>query len=270
MNELHEKLLKMLEYFHELCKRENLRYYALGGTALGAARHGGFIPWDDDIDVGMPREDYNKLIALTSKNTDKYQFEFFADSKEYIYMFGKMYDTSTTLIENTRYQAKRGIYLDIFPLDGVGDDYEKAIKKVKLVRKKMEHWYWPHVCAKKKDRSFVKKAVIFAIRCAPDFILSQRKAGKKIEKICTQASFDDNKYIANFFGAWGVREITEKKHFGQPVERDFECQKIMCPEYIDEYLTGLYGDWRTPPPPEKQISHHDYLVLDLNKSYLED
>ena len=107
---LQQKLLDILKWFHLFCEENNLKYYAIGGTMLGVVRHKGFIPWDDDIDVGMPREDYNKFIELTkNKQFDKYVVESIYDNnKDFFYPMVKIYDTTTTLIENTRY--KRTLY----------------------------------------------------------------------------------------------------------------------------------------------------------------
>ena len=119
MNQQQEKLLKILSWFHEYCGRYDLRYYVLGGTMLGAVRHNGFIPWDDDIDVGMPRSDYERLRELSKsiKNQGNYLIEFPGeDNPEYSYFAAKVYDTSTTLIEKQRKPIKRGIYLDVFAL----------------------------------------------------------------------------------------------------------------------------------------------------------
>ena len=117
MNEMQTRLREMMQSFHGFCVKHNLRYYLVAGTCLGAVRHKGFIPWDDDIDVGMPRADYNRFIELvkTEKMGENYAVEDPLENDDYIYAFAKMYDTSTTLIENTANKLKRGIYIDIFP-----------------------------------------------------------------------------------------------------------------------------------------------------------
>ncbi len=111
--ELQECLLEMLHWFHDFCISHNLRYYALGGTMLGAARHKGFIPWDDDLDVGMPRDDYEKLFTLMKYHPgDRYMLETpYSNAPEYNYCFFKLYDTKTTLVENLKYKIKRGVYM---------------------------------------------------------------------------------------------------------------------------------------------------------------
>ena len=115
-NKLKPMLVEMMGWFHNFCVNHNLRYYAAGGTMLGAIRHKGFIPWDDDIDIVMPRTDYEKLEQLMKNQVCKrYLLETpNTDAKDFFYTFSKLYDTETTLIENTKYKIKRGIYLDIF------------------------------------------------------------------------------------------------------------------------------------------------------------
>ncbi len=270
MTNLQEKLLEMLSAFHELCKNHGLRYYLLGGSALGAARHQGFIPWDDDVDVGMPRGDYEELRKIVAdKLLGNYSFEFPNPSnKSFVYMFGKMYDTTTTLVENTRYKTKRGVYIDIFPLDGGGETYEESLRLFKVIDKK-NNLLHTKICAWRKGRSLYKNLACVCMRCVPEFIVSTKKLKREIEDLSKQRSFDDSPYVVNYYGAWHEKEIVKKAWLGEPVEGNFEGLKVMCPADSDAYLTALYGDWRTPPPKEKQISHHDYISLDLHKSYLE-
>ncbi len=264
MTELQQKLFEMLKFFHELCKKENLRYYLLGGTALGAARHQGFIPWDDDIDVGMPRADYEKLKKISETNDKgKYCFEFPSKEKDFTYAYGKMYDTTTTLIENTRYKTKRGIFIDIFPLDGAGNNKQESLRNFKKIDKKANLLYTATL-AWRNGRNPYKNIALSLMQLIP---INQAKLKLKIDKMASLIDYDSVEYIANFFGNWHEKEIAEKQWFGAPTEYTFEGIKVFGPENMDAYLTALYGDWRTPPPIEKQISHHDYLFLDLNLPY---
>lgn len=117
LSALQSRLLLILKWYHEFCTQNNLRYYLLGGTMLGAARHSGFIPWDDDIDVGMPRRDYEQFLKLTqNKRFGNFTIEdMHTKNKDYCYGYAKIYDVNSTLVENTRYKIKRGIYIDLFP-----------------------------------------------------------------------------------------------------------------------------------------------------------
>ncbi len=268
MTELQKKSLDMLSFFHGLCENERLRYFLVGGSALGAARHGGFIPWDDDIDVGMPRCDYEKLRKATKgKLFGKYLFEFPSEDITFVYPYGKMYDTSTTLTENSRYRTTRGIFIDIFPLDGIGNTYSESLENFRAIRKKVD-MLSAKTSVWRRGRRLYKNLAGAVARLVPELILSQTELKRKIKELSQRLDFDSCVYVANVCGNWREKEISERKWFGNPKECTFEGIKAYIPEKADEYLTSLYGNWRTPPPLELQITHHGYLILDLNEPYI--
>lgn len=269
MTDIQNRLLLLLDFFHNFCKENSLKYYAAGGTALGAMRHAGFIAWDDDLDVVMPRADYEKLRQLRKeKDTEEFVFEFPGEKKDFVYTYAKMYDTSTTLIENTRYKTKRGFYIDIFPLDGVGNTYEEAVDRFHSFIWK-DNLIATTVCAWRKGRKLYKNLAIMAAHCIPRSILSSENLIKKFEVACQKLSFDECTYVAVYGAAalYHEKVISKKAWYGQPVEYKFEDQMIYMPEMPDEYLTGLFGDWRKLPPKEEQVSNHDFIFCDLDHSY---
>lgn len=267
MTELQLKLLDMMDFFHKMCVKNHLKYYVIGGTALGAARHKGFIPWDDDIDVGMPRPDYEKLKKIASeKNTDKYCYEFPGENEDFAYPFGKLYNTETTLVEHNRYNTKRGIFIDIFPLDGSGNTMKESKKNFKKIDR-INNWLISKTCAVRKGRKLYKNLAILCMKCIPDAVLNPQKLLQNISRESGRLNYDDCVYVANFVGNWHKKEISEKNWFGSPIECEFDGITVYRPEKIEKYLTAVYGDWKTPPPLEKQVTHHDYLYIDLNKSY---
>ena len=135
MKELHCKLFNILCWFDDFCKNHNLVYFLADGTMLGASRHQGIIPWDDDLDVVMPIDDYIRFVNLTHKmQFDKYLVESPLDgNNDFPYGFAKVYDTSTTLIERARKKVKRGIYIDVFPLFPVNDLDQTCLKRVQKI-----------------------------------------------------------------------------------------------------------------------------------------
>lgn len=269
MNELQSNLAEIMKYFHDVCVKNNIRYYVLGGTCLGAVRHKGFIPWDDDIDVGVPRTDYERLIEIMKvSGNKKYILESPLENKDFVYSYCKLYDTETTLTENTRYKTRRGTFLDIFPLDGAGDTLEDSLNYFKKINR-FNNYISTKVCAINPHRKFYKNVGIVVGRCIPEFIFGWRWAYKKVDGLCRQRNYDDCKYIGNMFGNWREREIMAKAIFGEPKLYDFEGMKVYGPEDADKYLTSLYGDYMKLPPKEKQVTHHDFLFLDLKKSYME-
>ena len=201
MTEQQTKLLYMFSWFHDFCEENQLRYYIIAGTMLGAVRHKGFIPWDDDIDVGMPRSDYEKLRAKSKEFfNEKFVFEFpDSDNVEYPYLIGKLYDKSTTFIEKQRYVIKRGIYIDIFPLDGVGNNMDEA-------KENYRPFYWRYCLnlmingAFLKRRSFKKNLAVLCGRIISPLIINRKKLSKKIDELAMRFDFDNSRIVSNLMG----------------------------------------------------------------------
>ena len=267
--EVQAKLTEMLKWFHCFCQEHHIRYYVIGGTLLGAARHKGFIPWDDDIDLGIPRDDYNRLMQVFSDDSGKYVLET-VNSPElaYCYPLAKIYDTETVLIENTYRPLVRGLYLDIFPIDGVGNTEEEARAYIDTIRKKYQ-LYLSRVCGIRQGRKWYKNLAVYSMRLIPQFVIDDIKLRKKIDELCQRNNYAESAYIANCVGDAGYREIVPKEFFGDPVEYEFEGLRVMGPSQYDAYLTHIYGDWRKLPPVEKRKTHHDFLICNLDMSYLE-
>lgn len=267
--DVHPILLEMLEWFHKQCVKNNLRYYVIGGTMLGAIRHQGFIPWDDDVDVAMPRKDYIEFIkkysyALHSSYIVEYPHE---TNKDYLYTTAKIYDTRTTLVERKRKNVVRGIYIDLFPLDGIGDTHEKAMHNYRKIYKLLR-LHNMISCAFRDNRKWYKNLAIIVGRLISPLFFSERKLNQYINQLCTQQNFDETEYVGNLIGNWGYKEIMPRSFFGNPVEYTFEGIKVYGVEKPHEYLQALYSDYMKLPPVEKQVSHHDYAEISFDKSYL--
>ncbi|SKA62856.1 lipopolysaccharide cholinephosphotransferase [Eubacterium uniforme] len=263
------KLLEMLKWFHGYCLKENINYYAVGGTMIGAMRHKGFIPWDDDIDIAIPRKDYDRLIRNFTGIIDGYLLESpYSGNSDYLYSYAKIYDTRTTLVEKTRVPCKRGIYIDVFPLDGIGNSYEEAERLFRKFDKK-NMFLMTRTCVVRNDRSWYKNASIIASRVIPNFILDDKKLSIAVDRLAESMNDDNSKFIANLMGAYRSKEITLREYFGKPTLYQFEGMAIYGPEKCDEYLTNIYKNWKQLPPEDKRYTKHDFVVCDLEKSYLQ-
>lgn len=270
LSELQKHLLEMLKWFHSFCVENDLSYYILYGTMLGAARHAGFIPWDDDVDVGMPRKDYEKLCRiLGNKQVSHYLLETpYSKAKEYCFPISKLYDTRTTLIEHKRYQVKRGVFIDVFPLDGIGNTIDESYKHFHRVDNAYK-FLLTRMCGVRKGRSFGKNLVVLLMRCIPQVIINDKKLLQRLDALCKKYEFGEMDYVASLLGAYGSREIMLKETLGTPKLYQFEDTVVYGVENPDQYLTHLYREWRKLPPEDRRVTHHDFTYLSLDESYLQ-
>lgn len=270
MNQMQKKLLGILKWFHQYCIEHGLKYYILGGSLIGAVRHKGFIPWDDDIDVGMPRKDYERFLQLTSGMViNHFKVEKNGgSSKKYYYLSTKVYDTNTTLVEKKQKPLKRGIYIDVFPLDGIGNSKGEVKQNFKRIAR-LEKILHTRQCVFRKGRRWYKNAAILFSKLIPDCFIDEMTLFNKIEQCSRQNDFYNSKYVGNLAGSYYEKEIVPSKVFGEPRLYPFEDTAVYGVADYDTYLSRIYGDYMKLPPEEKRSTTHGYYELDLEKSYLE-
>ena len=267
LSPVQKRLLNMMDWFHSYCNDHNLKYYMIGGTMLGAVRHQGFIPWDDDIDVGMPRPDYERFLELMhGKQEGLYRLESYHDgANDFSVPFAKLYDTSTTLIEERRPPLKRGLFLDVFPLDGVSKEkrWEKGFK-IFRINKNMLSVITARV---HKEYDFVLNALILTSSVIPYRARIVKRLQKTIDQFCASEPFSVSGTVANLIGSRKEKELLPGCFFGRPTLYQFEGRKYYGVEQADEYLSSLIGDYMTLPP-ENERKGHLTEYCDLNKGYI--
>ncbi len=256
---VHKNILNIAIDFDNYCKKNNLKYYIIGGTFLGAIRHKGFIPWDDDMDIAMPREDYEKFLKLYPQ--DKYKILNYKTNPEYKYYISKLCNPKYLVKEKTGNTVE--LFIDIFPIDGMPNN--KILRKIHSLRilyhrMKLSFYYNDTIDMNKKRKSYEKILIVIAKKIPFKKIINPSKEKRKIDKLLMKYSFDNKDYSGTIMGAYREREIVETKLFGNPTLYNFESIKLYGPEKYDEYLTHMYGDYMTIPKKENRTSHCEELI----------
>jgi len=249
-----------------VCEENGLKYFLVGGTALGAVRHQGFIPWDDDVDVAMPREDFEKLKQLYRSRYIQHSFYRLrgVDEKKYRYNYLKYDDSRTTYLENKfNNKYKSGVFIDIFPLDGICDKKEAIIRRSYLIYLLRSVRY-----ANDFRLTYMNFFYVLPIK-ALIFIIGGNKITKLINRIIFQYPYNKSEMVGNYLGAYREREFVNKHIFGKGKRIKFERSLFWVPEKCEEYLENIYGDYMKLPPEKSRIPHH---IKDVNifKGYEDD
>ena len=244
----------ILKKFDAICKNHNLKYSIAYGTLLGAVRHGGFIPWDDDIDVNMPREDYEKLLSLKYEDDD-YKIMNYRYDKNYYYTFSKMKDKRTYIKEPQRGEKDMGVNIDIFPVDYVGDYEKEAEKNIEKGMKNSEIWLRLGSDINVNKGFTPKYAAKLAFRAVT---LPFRKQLLKHYDLYF-SKIPKSEYCANFqLNVYGMRECFRTALWDDIIYIPFEDIKVAAYKGYDEYLSCVFGDYMTPPPEDERISTHPF------------
>ena len=246
--------LEILDEFVRICEKHHLKYFLMAGTALGAIRHHGFIPWDDDIDVGMPREDYEKLIKIASSDLrSDYFFQNYHSEKNCGLIFGKIRKSNTILSENYSHHIDmhQGVWIDIFPYDNIG--LEPKVSKIDSALIMILKNIYIVKCGYKMPENRSKYLLPFyyltkmiAVFFSYKFLIT--KLDHLMKKRNTQAS----KYVYPRGSGYGSRDIMSKEVIENLIEVDFEGRKLKIFKEYDHYLTSIYGDYMQLPPVDKR------------------
>ncbi|MDE7125551.1 MAG: LicD family protein [Muribaculaceae bacterium] len=254
------KILETLKALDEVCHKHGLRYYITAGTMLGAVRHKGFIPWDDDLDIAMPRPDYDRLIEHCSDwLPDGLEMICAENDQDYPFPFAKIQNARTTLIERKHIRYLGGVYIDVFPLDGV-----PAGKFGRM-------WHFMRY-------AYLKRIVYFVYRdpfkhghgmssWIPRLVqklYSRKSIQHKLKRIMTSCPYDTSVLVVDHDD--GAKGVLPKHIIGDPTPVDFEGCKMMGYAKAHEYLANKYGDYMTVPDQAHQRQHNFYY-MDLNSPY---
>lgn len=265
MNELQKKEFELLQEFDRVCSRLGLPYFLVCGSALGAVKYGGFIPWDDDVDVAMYRQDYEKFLESAPELLDGRLFlQNYRSEPRFPQIYSKLRDSRTTYIEKTAASIpmNHGVFIDIFPLDGypAGKTAQKWLEFRKRLYQSilMSAYEFP-------------RSGLSGVLCKTYRLLGlHRRSGKiavRLDKILSRYAVEGTERICNHGNWQGKLEYAPCWHYGAGSAAVFEGLRVRIPEGYDGYLTQKYGDWRAELPPEQQMGHHHHTVCDVVRPY---
>lgn len=270
LRELQLKGLEMARYFRDFCKEHGLLFYFCGGCCIGALRHKGFIPWDDDVDFFMPREDYEKLKELWPREADTKRYTLVQQSRELVdhNLFITIRDNETTGIKPYQKDIDmcHGLAMDILPIDGYPDSPWQ--------RKKQVFWalLYSLFCAQLVPKNHGKKVAFLgkiALGAVPSRTLRYR-IWKMAERKMTRYPISQCKGVTELCSGPGyMKNWYASEWFTSAVWREFEGEEFPLPVGYDGYLRTAFGDYTQFPPEEQRVPSHDLLFCDLHHSYRE-
>lgn len=264
MTPIQQKVFQILQIFTQICDQLQLKYFLVCGSALGAVKYGGFVPWDDDVDVALFRDDYERFCKQAPALLPEPLFlQNFRTDPAFPEIFSKLRNSETTCIEESvaALPINHGISLDIFPLDGYPSDPRDQRR---LERKKA--WFSRKLSIPCIRPEPWKEAVVAPLRCMGLGKGTAQTAAAYTALISAWPA-ETSDIIANHGNWQGRLEYHRKEIYGDGSSAVFEGLPVRLPADSDAYLRQKYGDYLQDPPPDKQRSHHRYLMVDAQEPY---
>ena len=261
LSEVQRMILEVFDPVYRYIEQEGLTYYMLGGTLLGAVRHKGFIPWDDDIDIGMPRRDYDYFLSHVSEALPEHlKLETYQNSPGHHYYFARIVDTRHALRRMGSLKERlENVWVDVFPLDGMPNGaIARRIHMARLLfTRAMYHIScFDRVNLKRPNRPLSERLVIKFVE-ATGFgrRMDTRKKLDRLDRLLRKYPLEKSNWISNFMGQYKFREMFPKAYYGKGKLYPFESYMLMGPEDYDAVLSQMYGDYMTRPREADNNAH---------------
>ena len=258
LEELKKIQIEILDEVHSYCEQKGLVYFLSSGTLIGAIRHKGYIPWDDDIDIYMPRPDYEKFVNTFNGSADKYRVISLSTDKNCSFAYAKVERTGTRIIEQVDHPMEIGVNIDVFPVDGVPDGEKRRNLYFSKIQRLRDAMILKDVSVNWRGRSLLKNFALIGGKLLLSG-KSLRSLAMSLDKAIDK-SLTDSQYVCNMVLGNGIKSIFSRKAIDGTVDVEFEGKLYKTMVGWDEYLTKTYGDYLTPPPPHIQHSHHSFTA----------
>ena len=259
ISEIQQMELGIMEYIHEVCQKIGVKYFLAYGSLIGAVRHQGFIPWDDDMDICMLRDDYEKLQDyLIAHPDERYEVMSYKNNINYVYPFMKVQDNHTYLVEeDVRIDSDMGIYVDIFPVDGYEDDQAFKDKMTKIIKKRQLSCYSFKGITNTKS---VVNSMIRYISVIIFYFTNTNKYVSQIDELAKSRKVENYEQVDYLIYKDMNKPVWKREWLEQVESGSFEGKEFMIPKHYHEILTSDYGDYMQLPPVEQRVSHHDFKL----------
>lgn len=260
--------VNLLQKFQLICTENHLTYYFVAGGLIGALRHGGFIPWDDDMDIVMPRDDYDRFVSICKKGVDGGYGLIHYDTdvdKNWKTAFSRFVDLKSVIEAPSAFESimQKYVWIDLFPIDGMPKGKVKRwlhMQHIMLLRSLLIFTDAKNLAGKKK-RSLFESFVLHVFKIFPIFkIFDSGTVCHILEKCIKKYRFQDSDYCCNFMGRYRSKEIQPKERWGTPATLLFEGIEVKVPEQYHEFQTHMYGDYMKLPPESERVAHGAKLI----------
>ena len=269
MNDLQKVEFDLLRELIRICNKLELKYYLVCGSALGAVKYGGFIPWDDDVDVALPRTDYELLCQKApSMLPDDMFLQNYITDPNYPVLSSKLRNLNTTYIEKNMqdFDIVHGVFIDVFPIDGLpstASEQKKYIRKMRAIERRRS----ANLPRKNGNVIGLRSLGVYWINRLTGMYRDTAVTLRKLTEYVKRYSPEEADIWCIHHEERSIDAYNPASWYGDGAEAAFEGLKVKIPVEYDCYLTKRYGDWRSDLPEEEKVGHHYYTVCDLTRPY---
>lgn len=258
LDELKSIQIDILDVVHQFCQENGITYFLSSGSLIGAVRHKGYIPWDDDIDLYMPRKDYDRFLSVFNKDNSRYKVVSLQTDDSCTFAFAKVERTDTRIIEYVDNPMALGINIDVFPVDGVPDDLEERAKYFAKIQRFRNELVLKDVSLDFKRRGLIKNIILLLGKLFL-FHKSMRHLAEQLDMSIDKVN-SDSQYVCNLVMGNGINSVFTRAAINDSTDVEFEGKFYKTMRGYEEYLTKTYGNYMLLPPIEKRVSHHVFTA----------